>query len=102
MATIPEHDFFLQLISNIVENIEQVSKQDETKYAYVMKTTGPLMLNKFYQNYELKEHINLIASELICPLDSNETKENLERIKKCGANVSKASEIKKLTFQLTI
>jgi inositol phosphorylceramide mannosyltransferase catalytic subunit len=75
MASIPKHDFFFLLINNIVENLEQLSKHDETKYSYVMKTTGPLMLNKFYQNYKSKEQINLIASELVCPLDSNEAKE---------------------------
>lgn len=74
MASIPNHEFLSQLVEHISDNLASVDIPKENKYYYVMNSTGPLLLNNFYQSYLSKQEVTLIPSEQICPLDSVEAK----------------------------
>jgi len=75
MASIPQHPFLIEFIDCLKKNITISNVNKKDKYWYVMSTTGPIALNQFYHQYQHKELVGLIDSEIICPLDSNEAKE---------------------------
>ena len=70
MATIPNHHFFNQLI----KQLPLIKSDSRDKLNFVLETTGPLMLTRFYQNYTPKEEVFLIPSKYIAPLDLYETR----------------------------
>ncbi|PWK16675.1 glycosyl transferase-like sugar-binding protein [Arcicella aurantiaca] len=75
MASIPEHPFLIEFTELIKVNIPLIDIDKDDKYRYVMSTTGPIALNQFYHEYQNKNSISLIESEIVCPLDSKEAKD---------------------------
>lgn len=64
MAGIPEHDFF----TKIYENLIAVKLKDRNTVLDILESTGPFLLSKTYDEYQQKQLITLLPSELIYPL----------------------------------
>ncbi|OJX62667.1 glycosyltransferase [Dysgonomonas sp. 37-18] len=78
MASIPNHPF----IKAIIEFIFSYKRSERIKYNYqkgfeVLVTTGPIALNRLYQEYRKKNSIYLIPSKYVTPITSNESRQIL-------------------------
>lgn len=97
MASIPQHPFLIEFTEQVKVNTPIININKNDKYRYVMSTTGPIALNQFYHQYQNKNSIGLIESEVICPLDSKEAKEYY-----LGGNGNKGIHSEKLTKAVAI
>lgn len=64
MASVPEHDFF----TSIYENLIDVKLKSHNTVLDILESTGPFLLSKAYDEYQQKQRITLLPSELIYPL----------------------------------
>jgi mannosyltransferase OCH1-like enzyme len=68
MAVEPKHPFFKLIIKTISNNHSNA----KDKFNYVLETTGPYMLSQLYEDYNEREKIWLIPSDIISPLSQPE------------------------------
>lgn len=75
IAATPKHDFIIHAIAYIQLNgLTNLSKHNPTQ---VMKSTGPFMFTKLYNEYKNKKKIKLLPDYHVAPLVKNEIKEYL-------------------------
>lgn len=71
MASIPNHDFMRMVIRSIFDmknmNIKYLNKMDE-----VLRTTGPLLLTKLYNEFDSKDTVYLIPARLVSPFSKKD------------------------------
>lgn len=71
MASVPAHPFMKRIIDNVFGDDDR-EQEFPNKMMEVLYTTGPLMLSKLYDNYDIKESVYIIPEELVSPLTKPE------------------------------
>jgi mannosyltransferase OCH1-like enzyme len=69
MATVPGHDFFDVICSEIAHGNEHVTDHPNDR---ILETTGPFLLSRLYMNYERKENVKILDASCIYPLSKEE------------------------------
>ena len=71
IASVPNHPFLRILINSVFSGIKNEKKYPD-KQTEVLETTGPLLLTSLYEQYDSKESIYIIPSELVSPLSARD------------------------------
>lgn len=73
MACVPEHPFMRKIIDNVF-TLENILTREPDRTKYILKTTGPWILIKLYENSgnEEQKDIYLIPCKYVTPFDNSQ------------------------------
>lgn len=68
MGSVPKHPFFFAIAKEMLTCVCHQTDRNR----YILETTGPLMINRVYSNYQCPETIELLSPDFLNPLSCQE------------------------------